>query len=80
MTAATNFADAATIKFDLDVMTETLQLIVDWRDDLLSRIARAQIRFELIGFDEGEEERLVDEVAAFRRFCAAVGWRGKAAI
>jgi len=78
MTASTNFADATTTKFDLNATTETLQLIADWRDDLLTSVARAQIQFELIGLDEDEQDLLKAEVADFRRVCAGLAWRNAA--
>jgi hypothetical protein len=64
-------------KRDLDARTDTIEIIADWRDDLLIRIARAQIRFELIGLDDIEQDQLVAEVEEFKRACRCIAWCAK---
>jgi hypothetical protein len=45
-----------------------------WRADLLARIARAQLIFELHD-TEFDFQPLADEVAAFQRVCACLRWQ-----
>jgi len=59
----------------LDAMTDDLGAIADWKTDLCGRIARAQLRFELIGIEPDEHEDLVAEACDFCRLCRAIGWR-----
>lgn len=49
-----------------------LAVIADWRDDLLSRIRRADLRFEFIGLDADELEALAAEAATFKQVCVAL--------
>ncbi len=78
MTASTNFAGAATTKFDLDAAADTLAIIADWKRDLQQRIARRQLIFELATVG-GEQDSLIAEVETFKRVCKAVAWPGRAA-
>jgi hypothetical protein len=56
----------------------TLEVVIAWRDDLRARIARAALRFELIGgFDEAEQTALEIEVEEFKRLCRAIKWLSK---
>jgi hypothetical protein len=55
-----------------DQQLADLVVIADWQDDLLSRIRRAQLRFEFIGLDADEQEALATEVAAFKQVCIAL--------
>jgi hypothetical protein len=50
----------------------TLAAIADWRDNLLSRIRRAHLRFEFIGLDADEQDALAAEVGAFNEVCIAL--------
>jgi hypothetical protein len=56
-----------------------LAVVADWKDDLQAKIDRAQLRFELIGFEsDGEVDelaKLVEEVSAFKSCCRVLGWR-----
>lgn len=61
--------------FDIDATTDTLTLIADWRDDLLDRIRRTALVFELHN-SEIDVQPLIEEAAAFKRVCACLGWRG----
>jgi hypothetical protein len=54
---------------DVDRLTDDLKTIADWQDDLRSRIARATLRFDLIGLDPNEQEELEAEVQEFKRVC-----------
>ena len=55
-----------------DQLLADLAVIADWRDDLLSRIRRAHLRFEFIGLDADEQEALAAEVATFKQVCIAL--------
>jgi hypothetical protein len=68
--------------FDLDSLTHQLDVIADWKDDLRSRSACADLRFELIGLDEEEQDQLVREVEDFKsgssQLRVAISeWRGE---
>jgi hypothetical protein len=52
-----------------DQLLADLAVIADWRDDLLSRIRRAHLRFEFISLDADEQEALAAEVATFKQVC-----------
>lgn len=56
--------------------TDTLEAILDWRDELLSRIRRAQLRFELLDCELDTSE-LEAEVAEFVCLCQRLAWRPK---
>ena len=57
-----------------------LELVADWKDDLDARIARAQMRFELIGLEDIAQDRLKAEVEQFKRVCRVLTFgRGTAA-
>ena len=49
-----------------------LAVIAEWRDDLLSRIRRAHLRFEFIGLDADEQEVVAAEAATFTQVCIAL--------
>ena len=55
-----------------------LETVADWQDDLNARINRAQLRFELIGFDIDEQRALYAEGQAFKRVCRALAYSGRA--
>lgn len=57
---------------EVDQLLVDLAVIADWRDDLLSRIRRAHLRFEFIGLDADEQEALAAEVATFKQVCIAL--------
>jgi len=59
----------------LDRFTDALRIIANWRDDLLARLDRTLLRFELIGLQDGEFEQLVAEIEDFKRTCQTVAWR-----
>jgi hypothetical protein len=63
----------------LDARTEQLNTIADWAVDLRKRIARERLRFELVGLDSDEQDRLVAEVKAFKRVCRELACPGSAA-
>jgi len=59
---------------------DQLELVADWKDDLGAKIARAQLRFELIGLDGVAQDRLKAEVEQFKRVCRVLTFgRGTAA-
>ena len=58
---------------------EALETIADWQDDLKARLDRAQLRFELIGFDIEEQRALYIEGQALKRVCRALSYSGRAA-
>ena len=49
-----------------------LAIIADWKDELIARIDRAQMRFELIGLDPEEQDLIANEVQTFRQVCLAI--------
>jgi hypothetical protein len=59
---------------DVDRLTDDLEAIADWRDDLRSRIARATLRFDLIGLDSSEQQELEAEVQEFKRVCRGLSF------
>jgi hypothetical protein len=59
---------------DVDRLTDDLKVIADWQDDLRSRIARATLRFDLIGLDPSEQEELEAEVQEFKRVCRGLSF------
>jgi hypothetical protein len=63
------------IDLDIDAIIDTLSVIADWKRDLHSRIARARLIFELVDADH-DFQALAAEVAAFKRACACLAWRG----
>lgn len=60
---------------DLDAITDDLVTLASWRVDLIERIERALLRFELVGISPIEEGDLVAEVCDFARTCRAMAWR-----
>ena len=48
------------------------RIIADWREELSSRLQRAQLRHELIGLDWEEITALGDEAREFQRLCAVL--------
>jgi len=61
----------------LDRRTEALGIIATWRDELCERLAKAELRFELVGLPDEEQVALVAEVRDFKRLCRALGWTGR---
>jgi hypothetical protein len=57
---------------DLEALTANLEVIADWRDDLVRKICRVELRFELCGLDGQEQEQLTQEVFAFTSLCRAL--------
>ena len=64
--------DDARDKRFIEQLLADLAVIADWRNDLLSRIQRAHLRFEFIGLDADEQEALAAEVATFKQVCLAL--------
>jgi hypothetical protein len=52
---------------------EDLVLIADWRDDLVTRIRRAELLFELVDIDHPEIDAVFYEVHDFKRVCRVLG-------
>ena len=71
----TEITGEAATSFDIDATTDTLDTIATWRAALLDRIARALLVFELHDC-ETDILPLIEEVTAFKRVCACIGWRG----
>lgn len=59
---------------DVDRLTDDLEAIADWQDDLRSTIARALTRFELVGLSDAEWDTLIAEVEEFKRLCRAISF------
>lgn len=49
---------------DVEAFTANLKTVVDWRDELPSKLDRATLRFLLCGLDPEQEQR-TEEVSAF---------------
>jgi hypothetical protein len=73
-----DYAEASGVAFDIDDTTDRLETIAAWKEDLLARIRRAQLMFELVNCDI-DIGPLVDELTDFKRVCACLAWRGKEA-
>jgi hypothetical protein len=69
--ATTGPAADVGLLFDIDARVEQVEIIADWREDLTRRARQAQLRFELIGLDSDEDERLKAEVSDFGSAAAA---------
>jgi hypothetical protein len=52
---------------------DALEVIADWKEDLLRRIRRRQLIYELVTV-AGEQDRLIDEVQTIKRVCKCFGW------
>jgi hypothetical protein len=76
--ATTGPAADVGLLFDMDARVEQVEIIADWREDLTRWAWQAQLRFELIGLDSDEDERLKAEVSDFARCCRALTWRSAA--
>lgn len=55
---------------DFKRLTRDLEAIADWRDDLQSRLQRAQLKFETIGC--AEHDALQEEAEEFKSVCTAL--------
>ena len=49
---------------DVEAFAADLKVVVDWRDELVCKLRRAALRFELCGLDPEEQEQLTQEVFA----------------
>jgi hypothetical protein len=58
---------------DIEGRIGDLETIAEWRDDLDSRLRRAELRFELVGLDAEEQELLHAEVETFKLVCELLG-------
>jgi hypothetical protein len=58
---------------DVRQLTHDQQTLCDWRDDLVSRLRRAELCFQTIGLSEERRAELIHEAEAFKRVCRAVG-------
>ena len=56
----------------LQRLTDDLQTIWDWRDDLTARLRRAHLCFEFVGLDPDEQDELEAETEAFMQVCRAL--------
>ena len=57
---------------DLIRLTRDLEAIADWRDDLQSRLHRAQLKFETVGCSSEEHDALQKETEEFKGVCTAL--------
>jgi hypothetical protein len=55
-----------------DELTDQLEVMADWKDDLRSRIAVAKLRFELIGLSPEIIIELAQEARDFGVACRAI--------
>jgi len=53
--------------FPVDI--EALEVIADWREDLILRVRRAHLRYELVGLSAEEVIALSAEAESFKRAC-----------
>lgn len=51
---------------------EALEQVARWRHDLTSRIARAQLIFEMADTESVDTDEIAAEVKAFKRVCAGL--------
>ena len=54
---------------DLNSLTDDLEVVADWRDELSIKQRRAQLRFELLGLHDQEREALEAKVEEFLEVC-----------
>jgi hypothetical protein len=66
--------DLAAARRHLENRTHNLEVIRAWRDELRVRLARSQLRMELIGLSDEEQQRLVEEIENYKRCCCALNW------
>ena len=78
MTALSPTAKLAIATQRLNRLTDDLEAIADWRDELRSKLFLASLRFELVGLDEEEQDALTREVSAFLQVCSALSDAGGA--
>jgi hypothetical protein len=50
-------------------------VMASWKEELQSRLARAELRFEAIGLDDDEQAAIKAEVEEFRRVAKYLNWR-----
>jgi hypothetical protein len=50
----------------------TLDCLLDWRLDLLARVRRAQLIFELCDIDTDEIDAVAEEISAFNMICRSL--------
>jgi hypothetical protein len=66
--------DLAAARVHLERRAAANIIICRWKDELRIKLARARLKHELIGLHSDEHDALADEVATFKRLCAAIGW------
>lgn len=74
MTVITKPESGAPISESYDA--DLLETIADWQVDLVARIRRAQLVFELVD-SETDFQPLIEEARQFARVCACLSWRAK---
>ena len=60
---------------ELRQLTDRLEIIADWKQDIQTRIDRAQLCFELIGLSEERHAELIREGTALKRLCRSLADR-----
>ena len=70
-------AELAAVRKHLEHRAEANLVISQWRDELRTRLARARLKYELIGLEDEEHAALVAEVHDFKRLCRILGWLGR---
>ena len=60
--------------FNKDAVTDDLASIADWKEDLQSRIRRAQFIFLYADFDV-DFSSLQTEVETYKKVCRCLAWR-----
>jgi hypothetical protein len=68
---------AQAISFDIEGLTANLAVIADWKQELLNKIERTKLIFQLHDCNT-DIEPLLEEVAAYKRCCRALSWRAPA--
>jgi len=74
MTVITKPESGAPISESYDA--DLLETIADWQVDLVARIRRAQLIFQLVD-SEINFQSLVEEATEFRLVCRRLAWRAK---
>jgi hypothetical protein len=54
---------------------QALEQMAAWREDLTTRLRRSELKFQLIGLDQEEQDKLAAESDEFGRCCRVLGWR-----
>jgi hypothetical protein len=70
-------AELAAATKQLEHHADAMAVIEIWRHELHTKLARARLRFELIGMSDEEHDELRAEVGRFKELCQLLRWLGR---